>query len=158
MDFEEINKFTFLENLTKNVNHSGGSFYDHLYNTGQILYQLGEPEYICDAGLYHSIYDTAYFKANLGVDRNTIKNIIGSKAENLVYIFCNLENRTEALLNRQDIPKDIHIDLLKIEYANAIEQNHQGANLSKSINLIQKHLFTLLYSTNMIDENDKDEG
>jgi len=142
----EVDKFIFLQNLTNSVNHSGGSFYDHLYNTGQILYQLGEPEYICDAGLYHSIYDTAYFKANLGVDRNTVKNIIGDKAEDLVFRFCNLPNRTEFLINVINYEKPILIDLLKIEYANLIEQNHKlGSNCTFDIQQIQKKLFTLLY-------------
>ena len=138
-----MNKFLYLKNLTQNTNHSGRSFYEHLYETGLLLYKMGEPEYICDAGLYHSVYDTSYYKAGLDTTREQVKELIGEKAENLVYIFCNLENRTEALLNRQDIPKDIHIDLLKLEYANSIEQNK--GNIGWVIQEIQQKLFTLLY-------------
>lgn len=135
------NKFSFLKNLTEKLPHSNRNFWDHLYNTGNLLWKLGEPEYVCDAGLYHSVYDTAYYKAGLDVTREQIKKLIGEKAENLVYIFCKLENRTDALLNRQDIPKDIHLDLLKIEYANFIEQNREPDNLQFSIEELGKKIY-----------------
>ena len=136
-------KFNFLKNLTKKLSHSNRSFWDHLYNTGYLLWKLGEPEYICDAGLYHSVYDTVYYKAGLDVTREQIKKLIGEKAENLVYIFCKLENRTNALLNRQDIPKDIHLDLLKIEYANLIEQNREPNNAKEIIDSINQKILNI---------------
>lgn len=138
-------KFSFLKNLTKELPHSNRSFWDHLYNTGYLLWKLGEPEYICDAGLYHSVYDTAYYKAGLDVTREQIKKLIGEKAENLVYIFCKLENRTDALLNRQDIPKNVHLDLLKIEYANIIEQNREYGNRKNIIDLINYKIIKIQY-------------
>ena len=141
-----MNKFSYLKNLTQNINHSGGSFYKHLYETGLLLYKMGEPEYICDAGLYHLIYDTSYFKANLNVNRNEIKQLIGEKSEYLVYTFCNLgEDRISTLLNSNKIPKDIHIDLLKIEYANLIEQNSSPQNIGDLVQKIQRKLFIFLY-------------
>jgi hypothetical protein len=138
-------KFSFLKNLTEKLPHSNRSFWDHLYNTGYLLWKLGEPEYISDAGLYHSIYDTAYYKAGLNITREQVKELIGEKAENLVYIFCNLENRTDALLNRQDIPKDIHLDLLKIEYANIIEQNREPDNFKEVIDLLNQKILEIKY-------------
>ena len=141
-----MNKFSYLKNLVQEINHSGRSFYDHLYETGLLLYKMGEPEYICDAGLYHSIYDTSYFKANLNVDRDTIKQLIGEKSEYLVYTFCNLgEDRISTLLNSNEIPKDIHTDLLKIEYANLIEQNSPSQNIGNLVQKIQQKLFIFLY-------------
>lgn len=136
-------KFKFIKNLTEKLPHSNRSFWDHLYNTGFFLWKLGEPEYICDAGLYHSIYDTSYYKAGLNITREQVKELIGEKAENLVYIFCTLENRTEELLKRQDIPKDIHIDLLKIEYANLIEQNREPNNVKEVIDQVNQKILKL---------------
>lgn len=139
-----MGKFLFLKNLTKDIPHSGKSFYQHLYETGLLLYKMGEPKYICDAGLYHSIYDTSYFKTNLNINRNKIKQLIGEKSEYLVYTFCNLgKDRTSTLINDNTIPKEIYIDLLKIEYANLIEQNK--GNLNIQIKKIQFKLFSLLY-------------
>ena len=136
------NKFTYLESLTSNIPHSDNNFYSHLYNTGYLLWKLGEPEYICDAGLYHSVYDTSYFKANLNISRDKVKELIGEKAENLVHIFCNLQNRTDNLLNNS-FDKEIHIDLLKIEYANYIEQNRTPHNLVETIKKIQYKILGL---------------
>ena len=136
------NKFTYLESLTSNIPHSGNNFYSHLYNTGHLLWKMGEPEYICDAGLYHSVYDTSFFKAGLNISRNKVKELIGEKAENLVYIFCNLKDRTNNLLNNS-FDKEVHIDLLKIEYANYIEQNRTPHNNIEAIQKIQYKILKL---------------
>lgn len=140
------NKFTFLENLTSNIPHSGSTFYSHLYHTGYLLWKMGEPEYLCDAGLYHSVYDTSYFKANLNVSRNKVKEIIGEKAEELVFNFCRLENRTLTLLNSH-FEKNMHIDLLKIEYVNYIEQNRSPHNNIEIIKKIQYKILELEFNT-----------
>tara|TARA_B110000285_G_C14620181_1_gene378775 strand:+ start:77 stop:505 length:429 start_codon:yes stop_codon:yes gene_type:complete len=137
------NKFTFIKNITQNNFHSGGSFWEHLYNTGLLLWKMGEPKYVCDAGLYHAVYDTYYYKAGLNVNRSQVKSLIGEKAENLVYIFCNLEDRRNSLLNKYDLPKDIHINLLKIEYANIIEQNRKPDNKEKIIKNINYKIVKL---------------
>ena len=144
------NKFSFLKNLTEKLNHSNTSFWDHLYGTGYLLWKLGEPEYICDAGLYHAVYDTSIYKAELNITRKQIKELIGKKAENLVYIFCKLEKRTKTLLNKQDIPKDIHLDLLKIEYANLIEQNREPTNLKKMIDAVNQKILDIQNKNNFI--------
>lgn len=127
------NKFTFIKNKTQNNIHSKGSFWEHLYNTGLLLWKMGEPKYICDAGLYHAIYDTYYYKAGLNINRSQVKNLIGKKAENLVYIFCTLKDGRNTLLKKNNLPKDIHLDLLKIEYANVIEQNRKPDNKKELI-------------------------
>lgn len=137
-----IDKFEWLCDKTSHIDHSGSTFYNHLYNTGKILYLMGEHEYICDAGLYHSIYDTSYFKANLNIDRDTVRNIIGVKAESLVFSFCSLQNRSFVLINSNFDNKQNHINLLKIEYANLIEQNHTR-QCNEQIKLIRERFVRL---------------
>ena len=84
-------------------------------------------EDVCRAGLFHSIYDTEYFKADLNIDRDTVRNLIGEYSESLVYEFCSLKNRLHVLLNNEKSYNDQFIrDLLFIERANLHDQNFNG--------------------------------
>ena len=47
-------------NLDK-IQHSGESLLSHLKGTKEILTQWDAPEYVCNAGLFHSVYGTQYF-------------------------------------------------------------------------------------------------
>ncbi|MDJ0650680.1 MAG: hypothetical protein QNJ60_18460 [Xenococcaceae cyanobacterium MO_188.B19] len=75
---------------TDSSSHSQGTLIDHLQNTYELLKQWNNPNYVCLAGLFHSIYGTQiYKKQTLGLqERNLIKEAIGIEAEYLVYLFC----------------------------------------------------------------------
>lgn len=74
--------------------HLNGSLESHLMETYEILANWGNPEFVCDAGLYHASYGTQPMK-KFGIahkeydpaDRPKIRSIIGAEAESLVYLY-----------------------------------------------------------------------
>src|SRR3546814_18378901 len=74
------------------------------------LFRSGNPQTICLAGLFHSIYGTAHFRhATLPFSqRRVVKNLIGAEAEALAYLFC-VTDRPTGLLRQWDKP-DIVVD------------------------------------------------
>ena len=75
-------KIEFLRSLgCMEKGHSGRDLYTHLEGTRKTLEELGAPEYLQDAGLFHSIYGTASFKHQSTNDRNKVRELIGEKAE-----------------------------------------------------------------------------
>jgi len=144
-----LDKFEFIERVSSNLDHSDSTFFDHLWGTYSLLKKMGEPEYICDAGLYHSVYGTSYYDVSITVSREVVINLIGEVAENLVYIFCSLPDRTENLLNDRINPIDVHIDLLKIEYANLIEQNLRPNDISNDILAVRNKMIEMMYENSI---------
>jgi hypothetical protein len=67
----------------------------HLDGTGWILRSWGAPEYVCRAGECHNLYATFFFKtAVLDVERRgELSNYIGSRAEQLVFLFSIVDRR-----------------------------------------------------------------
>ena len=131
--------FSLLTQLkTHMVNHSGGTLYEHLVGTYKLLKERGSEEYVCLAGLYHSIYGTQFFKYQTTHDRDTIKATIGEDAENLVWLFCNVdrnkiwdsfEQNNFCLLNGDtvDMSDQEFNDLYEIIKANRDEQSNRKA-------------------------------
>ncbi len=124
------------------VRHSGRDFYTHLQGTHDLLEDWGNPEPICVAGLFHSIYGTRHFRYRAFpiANRDVIRDLIGEAAEFLAYVFC-VADRREFLtcIAAQDIVVRDHYrnnvirlsrtalnNLLEIEAANLIEQNARG--------------------------------
>jgi hypothetical protein len=123
--------------------HSGRTFLEHLKGTRRLLQEWEMPEYVCTAGLFHSIYGTNIFTVASAPleDREVLQTLIGAKAEWLAYLFC-VANRPNAflsvgetgrLMNRhtyQEIPitNQERLELIAIEVANHIEQD-MGAQL-----------------------------
>lgn len=133
----------FLMPLTKDVPHSGRTFFEHLYNVMRILEQMRAPREVCAAGLFHSIYGTEYFKADVGVTRDQVRELIGSYPEFLANEFCTLRDRLQTLLtNAKKYPATVQRDLLMIEMANLIDQNVNG-KADKKIGAIRKALAAL---------------
>jgi hypothetical protein len=74
--------------------HLNGDLESHLLGTYALLMEWGNPEYICDAGLYHAVYGTQPMK-KLGIphreyspsDRPRIREVIGEESERLVYLY-----------------------------------------------------------------------
>ena len=73
MTFES--KIEFLRNLgCDEVNHANQTLLEHLIGVYKLLKSWNVPEYIQDAGLFHSVYGTSYFKpvisSNFSISRS----------------------------------------------------------------------------------------
>ena len=102
-------------------NHSGATLLEHLEGTRDILRKEGAPEYLQDAGLFHSVYGTAYYMPDEGIStsREDVKKIIGEQAEEIAYWFCVLQ-----ATRRYEIVKftgQLKEDLLWLDSANSTE-------------------------------------
>ena len=81
-------KIDFLKKLgTENTEHSGGTLLDHLIGVSNILEEMGAPQHVQDAGLFHSIYGTAVFHHQTTADRSVVKSVIGEKKRNTLHIY-----------------------------------------------------------------------
>jgi len=79
---------------TSDVVHTGGeSFLSHLIGVYRVLKSWGAPEYLCLAGLAHSIYSTEGFQG-FSLDcspqnRAEVAGVLGSlEAEKIAHVFC----------------------------------------------------------------------
>eukprot|EP00455_Lapot_gusevi_P054460 TRINITY_DN8736_c0_g1_i2.p1 TRINITY_DN8736_c0_g1~~TRINITY_DN8736_c0_g1_i2.p1 ORF type:complete len:368 (+),score=53.82 TRINITY_DN8736_c0_g1_i2:66-1169(+) len=71
--------------------HKHGSFKHHLHGVWRILKIWGQPDAVCDLGLFHSSYSNSYVAITLfqpDVDRSVLRDLIGEEAERLVHTFC----------------------------------------------------------------------
>jgi len=101
--------------------HSNRCLLDHLTGTYDLLIQWDNPEDVCVAGLFHSIYgvETQQSKPDRFDLRESVRSVIGESAEQLVYLFCSLE-RGQYFSNT--IKQSEQQALIEIEAANIIEQ------------------------------------
>ena len=79
------------------LEHTGAAAFDeHLKGVQAVLRYWEAPEYLTHAGLFHSIYGTEGFQGfSLPLsERQAIRNLIGSKAEYLAFVFCMLDRST----------------------------------------------------------------
>ena len=130
-------KFSFLEELTKDQPHTGRPFYQHLFNVYTFLKDHNAPDEVCDAGLFHAIYGTqSYDFHDSRVSREVVRGFIGDYAEGLVYIFCTTKDRFKSIVNNtMGLSNQQAIDLCCIEYANARDQNKSGRKREQLIKL-----------------------
>ena len=113
--------FLFIEKNTKDLPHGDKTLFEHLYNTYKFLdMDRKVPNFVAKAGLFHSIYGTDYYHAtkDLNISRYTVRDLIGEEAEDLAYKFCTMKNRTEAIIEGDDIW------LKKIELCNYRDQHN----------------------------------
>ena len=119
MTFES--KIEFLRNLgCDEINHKNQTLLEHLIGVYKLLKSWNAPEYIQDAGLYHSVYGTEYFQPNLNITREQVREIIGTEAERLVDLFCTCQSPRAFTITLMSSGKTKE-DLLLIERANAEE-------------------------------------
>lgn len=105
------------------TNHSGRTLLDHLIGVYRVLDDKYAPMHVCNAGLFHSVYGTAYFKPKTISlnNRDIIKDLIGEEAENLVFMFCTIPTpRSNNIMSLSD--GQLRDELLMIEDANREEQ------------------------------------
>ena len=95
-------KIEFLKKIgADKVSHGEGTLLEHLINTSEILRDMGCEDFVQDAGLFHSVYGTAYFRPEEGLidDRQVVIDLIGEQAEEIAYWFCILaESRSQEIL------------------------------------------------------------
>ena len=104
----------------RNVVHQQRTLLEHLVGTSEKLKNMGAPQYLQDAGLFHSIYGTADFMSDQGAvsfdDRDKIRELIGEQAEEIAYWFCIMESpRFEQI---QKMSGQLKEDLLLLHKAN----------------------------------------
>lgn len=76
-------------------------FKSHLIGTHRQLKEWGCPQYLCDAGLFHSAYGTEFFAPQeVPGDRDSVRAVIGERAERLAWLWCNID-RTSIDLETQ---------------------------------------------------------
>jgi len=119
-DLTFTKKIDFLKSIgSDKIEHSGATLLEHLIGTSEKLKEMGAPQYLQDAGLFHSVYGTVYFRPDDGLveDRQGVKDLIGDQAEEIAYWFCILDKpRTENIWN---IKSDkLRQDLIMLEQAN----------------------------------------
>lgn len=99
-----IDHDTELDNYLKSIisaegslEHTGAAPFDeHLYGVKSVLRNWKSDEELADAGLFHSIYGSeGYqgFKLPLK-ERPSLRKLIGTRAERLVWIFCMVDRKT----------------------------------------------------------------
>ena len=119
-DLTFTKKIDFLKSIgSDKIEHSGATLLEHLIGTSEKLKDMGAPQYLQDAGLFHSVYGTVSFMPEGGLveDRQVIKDLIGDKAEEIAYWFCILEQ--PRLENIWNIKSDkLRQDLIMLEQAN----------------------------------------
>jgi hypothetical protein len=98
--------------------HSGRTLFEHLKGVHDLLRDWDNPTDVCLAGLFHSIYGTNTFKHQSLSDRGALIDMIGVKAELLVYHFSTKDRPMFASIDANDI----RTKLIEIETANLFEQ------------------------------------
>lgn len=93
--------------------HSGRTLFDHLLGTYNLLIQWGQPQAVCLAGLFHSIYGTnAFLRQSLQASqRAELQVVIGIEAEALAWLFCNIDRPRAILRGLQQGTTDKAVEL-----------------------------------------------
>lgn len=76
--------------------HAGGrTLQEHLLGTWEILSRWGQPEWVCAAGAFHSVYGTDVYAGRLvpASERHRVRTAIGEAAERLVRLFSMMSRR-----------------------------------------------------------------
>jgi hypothetical protein len=106
------------------VKHGNTTLLNHLMGVRDILKEKDAPEYLQDAGLFHSVYGTDYFKPQVTQNRLIVRELIGEQAEMLVWYFCRMTApRAKKFLELEE--STFRDDLFLIEEANRIDSRKE---------------------------------
>jgi Rps23 Pro-64 3,4-dihydroxylase Tpa1-like proline 4-hydroxylase len=143
-----VNSLNYLISISEHIPHGHRNYVDHCFSVFTILKDQRESEDLCLAGLLHSVYGTEFFNADLNTSRETVKNIIGDYAENVIYNFCNLKNRDYDILETLDLKDQLSQDLFKLARANLLSQteNNSDKELLNLLNLFKQQENTVKIS------------
>ena len=121
---DEQTKIDFLKNIGfDRIKHKEEDFnlLHHLIGTKNIIKDRGGPEYLQDAGLFHSVYCTQAFHYQSSTNREKVISIIGERSEKLVYLYSICPRpRVENIHTLED--GQTKEDLLIMDKANEEEQ------------------------------------
>ena len=137
---------------THKIRHLKRTLYLHLSGTHKILADWGNPEFICTAGLFHSIYGTQIFQhATISISRRPwLQWFLGSQAEYLAYLFCVINRQEEFKKNRGSneisvvdtvtgetiiLDTDTFNALQEMEVANLLEQGCKKEKIANFLNV-----------------------
>lgn len=107
--------------------HKHSTFLEHLVGVHNILRLWGEDEITGRVGLLHSAYSNSYvnlalFDPNEESERNIMRDMIGTEAEELVYLFCIVDRQSvvvNTLLAQGYIPEEgLYVPHLRDEHQN----------------------------------------
>lgn len=122
------------------VSHTENTYLAHASGVYRDLKSWGCSQELCDAGFFHSIYGTELFQGfTLSLERRgEVRNLIGERAERLVYLNCCLlrdsldesvkqERGPYMLKNRflqqnEELSKEDYDDLCRIHLCDWLEQ------------------------------------
>lgn len=125
-----MEKFEYLQQLdTESTKHSGRTLWTHLTGVYDLLVSWNCHPHVCDAGLYHSVYGTTYFKKQTVSleDRDKVKLIIGNDAELLAYLFCTTDHPRFYNFAQMENTR-LRDELVLIDYANMKEMDSSWDN------------------------------
>lgn len=94
--------------------HKHNTFLEHLLGVHDILRLWGENEVTGRVGLFHSAYSNSYvnlalFDPNNEAERDIMRSLVGSMAEEMVYLFCIIDRQrvvVDTLLAQGFIPSE----------------------------------------------------
>src|SRR5690242_18814126 len=94
LDPVKVSEFL-LERGAGRLPHPGGTLFEHLGRVAALLATWGADETLQTAGLCHACYGTDGYDAALvrPLDRTCVVELIGTKAESLVYLYCSCDRR-----------------------------------------------------------------
>jgi len=81
------------EKVIQYIGFTNPAIINHLIGTANILKEYNAPEYLVDAGLFHSIYgeaSTRNMPKNLYLSREELIRVIGEQSEKIVYEFSSI--------------------------------------------------------------------
>lgn len=144
---KEDRLFGFLRTLgAEETPHYQQSLLGHLKETYELLKEWDCNEYVCSAGLFHSVYGTSIFRhQSVSYDeRSRIKRLIGRRAERLSFLF-SIARRPQGFIDALESGRIIDArdesyieiserdlaDLITIECANLTSQGAQNTFFEK---------------------------
>lgn len=91
------------------IAHSEHTLLDHLCGVRALLLHWGADADIADAGLFHSVYGTEVFRRPPipESDRSIVRQLIGEKAERLVWLYCCLRRNDFEIAAARGTPNHI---------------------------------------------------
>ena len=117
--------------------HAGGrTLQDHLLGTWAILCRWRQPDWVCEAGAFHSVYGTDVYEGQLvpASERDRVRAAIGEAAERLVYLFSMMSRR--AFVQRIETMDEIPATEMGIPCRGDVGGRHEDATRSEVIALL----------------------
>jgi uncharacterized protein DUF6817 len=103
----------FLTNLgIEQIAHTQKNYLAHLLSVHRLMQAAGCDDELCRAGLFHSIYGTEKFQGfKLPLDRRAeLAELIGSRAERLAYLNCEMDRASlDELLGQDQEPLPLRL-------------------------------------------------